>query len=860
MNSQLARPPEQAYSGYSEQQPRWNSQMRRSHPPAPSNQAGGGYKLPPQTHYKQSIPPQQRDQQQIGYEQKEAHFQSGLQQGQNAYPNQAYENQSARQTYGSYEDDLLYPNRSIVPIDPAYIQLSNTHLPRSPEHANTKLPFACVLQPMSHDSQTAIPTVRFEKRCGIIRCKGCRAYINPFVKWRTPAQYDCNLCGCINQTPGSYACELQNGVRLDITNRPELSHCTVEINAPEQYTLRPPQDPGYIFLINVHRSMGQSGALNHILDSIRDNLDALQGGNRCRVMLITYDSQIHFYKCVPGKQLPQVLTVPDLTDAIVPCPWKEVYVRRTTCRDLLLKVIESIPVIYKNTSDPGSCLERAISLAGRAAREVGGKMMVFNWGRPNTGASKLEDRLKGIPLGDAERLHDLQLDSNKNVNDYEALATQIVKLQVSIDLYQFTGPADEYVDLATLRDLPKCSGGNLRYYPKFNDAGDGSRLYAEIQHELTRETGWEAVIRVRCSSAFDMENHIGSFLRRSNDLLSIPVCHSDTNIALEFQLKTEEPIKQKVAYVQAVLLYTTSSCQRKIRVHNMPILVAQTSQELWNGVDMSIVTNIISRQAALNLLSCSLEDGRIGIQTSLMAACQAYVKETKNRLFCSKDYPPSWCTWPLMTLGMLKSKVFRNIPVVDVDERSAALFGLLVASPQVTDLQFRPSIYPLHELIYDQSLGLWTEENLVTLPAEASGSMASLQKDGMYLVDDANIIVIWCGDQLSPEVVGELFLTFSRTGSRFPNVQGLTIRPFSSENAQGNRANESPVSLLVRVWNVLEYLRSLNPTRVQKIVACSSQTSAEIVEFTYRLFEDGTENVMSYSEFMDYIENRSPAS
>jgi len=860
MNSQFARSPEQQYGGYSEQQPKWNPQVRRTHPTAPSSQAGGGFIRTTQTHHKQNIPPQQRDQQHLGYERKDTHFQPGVQQGQNSCPEQGYENQSARPSYGLYQENPLYPNNSIVPIDPAYIQLSNTHLPSKPEHHNTKLPFSCVIQPMSHDAQTTIPTVQFEERCGIIRCKSCRAYINPFVKWRTPSQYECNLCGYLNTTPGSYACELQNGVRLDLTDRPELSHATVEINAPQQYTLRPPQDPGYIFLINVQRSMGQSGALNHILDSIRDNLDELQGGKRCRVMIITYDSHIHFYKCLPGQQLPQVLTVPDLSHAIVPCPWKEVYVRRTKCRDLLLKVIESIPLIYKDTCDAGSCLERAVNLAGRAAREVGGKMMVFNWGRPNTGPCKLEDRLKGIPLGDAERLHDLQLDSNKNVRDYEALATQIVKLQVSIDLYQFTGPHDAYVDLATLRDLPKCTGGNLKYFPKFNDAGDGSRLYSEIQHELTRETGWEAVIRVRCSSAFEMKNHIGSFLRRSNDLLSIPVCHSDTNISLEFQLKTEEPINQKVAYIQAVLLYTTSSCKRKIRVHNMPIPVAWTSNKLWNGVDVSILTNTISRQAALNLLSCSLEEGRIGIQSSLMLSCQAYVKETKNRLFCAKDYPPSWCTWPLMTLGMLKSKVFRNIPVVDVDERSAALFSLLVDPPQVTDLQFRPSIYPLHELIYDQSLGLWTEENLVTLPAEASGSMATLQKDGIYMVDDAHIIVIWCGDMVSPDVVDELFLTFSRTGSRFPHVQGLTIRPFPGENTEANRANESQGSLLVRVWNVLEYLRSLNPARMQKIVACSSQTSAEIAEFTYRLFEDGTENVMSYSEFMDYIENKSPTS
>jgi len=89
-------------------------------------------------------------------------------------------------------------------------------------------------------------------------------------------------------------------------------------------------------------------------------------------------------------------------------------------------------------------------------------------------------------------------------------------------------------------------------------------------------------------------------------------------------------------------------------------------------------------------------------------------------------------------------------------------------------------------------------------------------------------------------------------------VQCLTIRPFPGEGPEGNRVTGAPESLLARVWNVLEYLRSVNPARIQKIVTCSSQTSLENAEFTYRLFEDGTQNVISYSEFMEYIENKSP--
>jgi len=108
---------------------------------------------------------------------------------------------------------------------------------------------------------------------------------------------------------------------MDLKHRPELTHASVDVTAPEEYTVRSPQDPAYIFLIHVHRDMVKSGALTHIVDSIRDNLDVLQGGERCRVMLITYDSTIHFYKCKEGSKLPQMLTVPDISQQIMPCPW-----------------------------------------------------------------------------------------------------------------------------------------------------------------------------------------------------------------------------------------------------------------------------------------------------------------------------------------------------------------------------------------------------------------------------------------------------------------------------------------------------------------------------------------------------------
>ena len=71
----------------------------------------------------------------------------------------------------------------------------------------------------------------FPGRQGIVRCKQCRTYINPYVGWMSNGrQWRCNVCGMINDVPASYQCHLgQDGQRTDRAERPELSQASVEL-------------------------------------------------------------------------------------------------------------------------------------------------------------------------------------------------------------------------------------------------------------------------------------------------------------------------------------------------------------------------------------------------------------------------------------------------------------------------------------------------------------------------------------------------------------------------------------------------------------------------------------------------------
>lgn len=79
------------------------------------------------------------------------------------------------------------------------------------------------------------PLVNFGA-AGVVRCRTCRAYINPYVTFppeKGGTVWICNLCYRLNEVVAPYFSSLDNyGRRNDLADRPELIHSTIEIVAP----------------------------------------------------------------------------------------------------------------------------------------------------------------------------------------------------------------------------------------------------------------------------------------------------------------------------------------------------------------------------------------------------------------------------------------------------------------------------------------------------------------------------------------------------------------------------------------------------------------------------------------------------
>lgn len=198
---------------------------------------------------------------------------------------------------------------------PKFTRLTMNNIPATAENlSSTALPLGLVLQPLAplQAGELEIPVLDFGDQ-GPPRCRRCRAYINPFMMFRSGgSKFVCNLCTYPNDTPSEYFCATTpQGVRVDRDQRPELTRGTVEFTVPKEYWTKEPTGLNWLFLIDVTQEAFNKGFLEAFCDGILSALYAPEGGQDAdnngepkrqippgaKVGFVTYDKDVHFYNC-----------------------------------------------------------------------------------------------------------------------------------------------------------------------------------------------------------------------------------------------------------------------------------------------------------------------------------------------------------------------------------------------------------------------------------------------------------------------------------------------------------------------------------------------------------------------------------
>eukprot|EP01083_Nonionella_stella_P130665 396613_1 len=829
-----------AQSNYS-QQP---AQSNYSQQPAQSNYS----QQPVQPNYSQQ-PAQSNNynQQQPGYDQpyQQAPGVQGIQDGvqsmsmKNGVPTQ--------QPYGKQYAQPQQPAELIpphaIPVDPNVMQMTVDGVAVSANlRLQSRIPLGVVLQPLGVSYGEDIPIVDFGQG-PVMRCKECRGYINPYVRWTdNGARWVCSMCGRTNDTPDHYYAALdENGYRVDVLERPELSQGSVEIIAPQEYTVRPPMPPTFVFVIDVSVTSVRSGMLRLLCQTVRETLDSIKGsGARTRIAFITFSSAVHFYSLRPSQSAPQMIVFPDLDDVFLPQP-DDLLVTLEESRHLVDALLESLPEMHDSTEDVECALGPAVSAGADILHNLGGKILLFSAGLPSIGEGRLKNREGTQALGGENEY--LLLHGASNF--YKDKAGSITRSQIGIDVFQFScSIGAPYVDVATVAQLSKFSGGNSYFYPHFSIEQHGERFSAELANNLTRPVAWEAVMRVRVSSGIRIRNYRGNFVMRGRDLLAIPTVDCDQAFSFDLCHEGEVIRSGTLVHVQAALLYTNCDGERRIRIHTLVAPSIPSLPELYGRVNAVAISTVVAKHAIEVSLESNLRKCREQIQNTFIALLRSYRGSGDGSTYHSLDklehYPESLRLLPSFCLGLLKCTAFRDGTDVPPDVRSSAFNVFSGASSRYVDLMLRPRLFNL-ETVLSGKVGCVDASGICTLPEEMPPSIESCSSGGVALVDNGSACVMRVGQGCPPRFLTEVLGVEELIGVQ---CSELRIRPPSE--------TDSPDCIRARVANIIGTLRVDYAGRYPDIRITIEGDSTEQI-FYDLLTDDRTSSVMAKDEFLQFI-------
>lgn len=653
---------------------------------------------------------------------------------------------------------------------PRFFRMTTHAIPSSQSLlARWHLPLGVVVHPLAETPDgEEVPVVNFGPG-GIVRCRRCRLYINPYVtftdagrKWR------CNLCGLLNDVPGEYFCSLDaSGRRLDIDQRPELSMGSVEFVAPTEYMVRPPMPPLFFFLIDVSVTAVQSGVLEIIGKTIKSCLDDLLGFPRTQIGFLTFDSTLHFYNLKSSLTQPQMVVVTDLDDIFLPLP-DDLLVNLSESRHVVDSFLDSLPNMFHDNTNVESAFGPALKAAFMVMSQLGGKLLVFQSTLPSLGAGRLRLRGDDLRVYGTDKEHILRTPEDPF---YKQMAAEFTKNQIAVDIFALS---DRYSDIASLGSLAKYTGGQVYHFPSFQAAAHQEKFQYELARDLTRETAWEAVMRIRCGKGVRFTTYHGHFMLRSTDLLALPAVDCDKAFAMQFSLE-ETLMTSQTVYFQVALLYTSSSGERRIRVLTAAAPVVTDLGEMYRRADSGAIVTLLSRLAIENTLSHKLEDARQLMQLKLVKSLKEYrnLHVVQHRLAGRMIFPESLKCLALYVLSLCKSVALRGgYADAALDERCAAGYNMNILPTR----RLLKLLYPTL-LRIDGDL-MKAKDDFGESSKPLALTIMSLDPRGLYIYDDGFSFTLWFGGMLPSDIANAIL---GSDLSSLPDLSRMTLHELNNE-------------------------------------------------------------------------------
>ncbi|KAI9315351.1 Sec23/Sec24 trunk domain-containing protein [Dichotomocladium elegans] len=640
--------------------------------------------------------------------------------------------------------------------NPRYMRTTVDKIPFSKDLAETsKLPLGIIVQPLAKPKKEEVPiqTVDHGEE-GPVRCSRCRAYVNPWCTFtQGGSKFVCNICAHANEVPSWYFANVDmSGRRVDAEQRPELRYGSVDFAVSADYhSKRAPSPLNYVFALDVSMRSVRSGMLQAACEAIEkslyDNCGASRMASGSKVGIVTYDRTVHFYNLSPTLSQAQMLVVSDLNEMFVPLE-HGFLANPGESSGIIIDLLRNIPQMFKDSVQPESVFTPAVRSGLLALSNTGGNLFVFQSCLPNHGPGALKTR-EDKSLYNTEK--EKQLFSPQN-DAYKALGKECVDNAVCVHTWLF--PA-EYIDAATVGVVSNLTGGDLRYYPNFN-ANESSKIVYQLDHDLHRDTGYDGVLRIRCSDGLQVIDHYGNCHMSTYTDMDLAGIDEDKAIAAVLKHDSKLDVSRNICF-QAALLYTTKAGERRVRVHNLSLSVTNQIAEVFRSGDEDAAISVILRKAIFDShhksrrdIHKKMTDDCVNILTAYRTNCAASTSPGQLIL------PEAFKLLPVYVHGSMRSQALRGVGVdVNSDSRIASMHMLNSQSVYELVTTIYPRLYSVSGLA--DETGLVDIKGQVKLPAMTRASYDRLSAEGAYLLDTGSDLFFWLGKRISTDFLEKVF-------------------------------------------------------------------------------------------------------
>nr|CAD7444381.1 unnamed protein product [Timema bartmani] len=665
----------------------------------------------------------------------------------------------------------------------------------------TAVPFGLVVSPLARPAEKEFPPPIVQMGdLGPVRCNRCKAYMCPFMQFMDGGRrFHCLFCKAATEVPAEYFQHLDHtGQRVDRYERPELVLGTYEFIATKDYCRNNtfPQPPAVVFLLDVSYNNVKSGMVHLLCSHIKDIIKLLprdEGADKStmKVGFITYNNTVHFYNIKGVLAQPQMMVVGDVQDMFMPL-LEGFLCDPVESEAVIDSLMEQIPAMFADTRETETILAPAIQagLEALKASNCAGKLLVFHSSLPIAEApGKLKNRDDRKLLGTEKEKTVLV----PQVNTYNNLGQECVGAGVGVDLFMFN---NSYIDLATIGQVARLTGGEVYKYTYFQADLDGDRLISDIKRNVSRPIAFDAIMRVRTSTGVRATDFYGHFFMSNTTDMELGTIDCDKGVALEIK-HDDKLTEEDGVYVQVALLYTSCGGQRRLRVINLGLKTCSQMADLYRSCDLDTV-----------MLACYRKNC-----ASPSSAGQLILPECMKLL-------------PLYINCVLKSDAVSGGSDMTIDDRWFAMQAITIMDVPSSVVYFYPRLMPLHDIDVDSN----------EIPSPIRCSSEKLRDDGVYLLENGIYLFLWIGLNVGMEWVQNVFGVHSAAQIDIDRTELLEI--------------ENPLSMRIR--DLIEDIR-IQRHRSMRLTLVRQRDKLELV-FKHFLVEDrGLDGSVSYVDFLCHM-------